>query len=180
MDRCLHCDTALEVIKDKTYHYAESGLDFVYLSGVLQYKCPKCGDKSVEIPRLNELHLLIGKELVCKKELLSGDEVRFLRKEIGMKGKDMAAALSIEPETYSRWENGKRSVASCHDKGLRMMYVMSASEKFGKVLFQGSRSILSGIAIGKAITPRKRMKISSSEWLQQLDEPIFGEACCPA
>jgi putative zinc finger/helix-turn-helix YgiT family protein len=178
MEKCLHCDTALEVIKDRAYRYRESGLDFVYLSGVLQYRCPKCGETSVEIPRVNDLHLLIGKALVCKKGLLAGDEVKFLRKEIGMKGKEIAAALSIEPETYSRWENGKRGVAPCHDKSLRMMYVMSASEKFGKVLSRDSISILSTIAIDKApIKTRGKIKISSVEWLHGLNEPIFGEAC---
>jgi putative zinc finger/helix-turn-helix YgiT family protein len=179
MEKCLHCNTALEVIKDKSYHYKESGLDFVYLVGVLQYRCPKCGEMSVEIPRINDLHLLIGKALICRKGLLAGDEVRFLRKEIGMKGKELAAALSMEPETYSRWENGKRPVKACHDKSLRMIYVMNASEIFGKVLSSGSRWLLPEIAIDKATRKtRERVNISSVEWLGGLQEPIFGEACC--
>jgi len=180
MDRCYECDNILKVIKDRPYHYKESGLDYVWLIGILQYKCEKCNETFVEIPRINELHLLIGSTLVCKKELLSGPEVRFLRKEIGMKSKDMASALSLVPETYSRWENGKQEVAACHDKALRMMYVVNASESAGKVLSQGFLSLLLGIALKKPPRKKKPIQFSPSEWLNKLDEPLFGGEFCSA
>ena len=176
-EKCYECEGALETIKDRPYHYTESGLNYIWLIGVIQYKCKKCEEKFIEIPRINELHLLIGKTIVCKKELLSASEVRFLRKEIGMKSKDMAAALSIEAETYSRWENGKQSVASCHDKSLRMMYVMNASEKTGKVLFHDSQFALHDIA-KTAAKKSKKIQFTPSEWMNRLDEPIFGMGVC--
>lgn len=179
MGKCFKCSGDLEAIKDRSYHYTESGLDYIWLIGVIQYKCKKCEEMFVEIPRINELHLLIGKNVICKKELLAGPEVKFLRKEIGMKSKDMAAALSIEAETYSRWETGKQQVASCHDKSLRMIYVMNASEKTGKVLFHDSRLVFRDIA---KTAPKKSKKIqfTPSEWMHRLDEPIFGLGMCPA
>jgi len=180
MERCYGCDNVLDVIKDKPYNYKESGLDYVLLIGVLQYKCKGCGEHYVEIPRINELHLLIGKNIVCKKELLTGQEVRFLRKEISMKSKDMASALSMNPETYSRWENGKQEVASCHDKSLRMIYVLNASERTGKVLSLDSSLLLNGIAIKKAPKKNKKIKLTPAEWLNRLDEPIFGRELCMA
>lgn len=180
MDRCYECDNVLEVIKDRPYHYKESGLDNIWIIGLLQYKCGKCNETFVEIPRINELHLLIGKTLVCKKELLSGAEVKYLRKEIGMKSKDMASALSLVPETYSRWENGKQEVAPCHDKALRMMYVVNATENAGKVLSQGFLSVLHEIALKKAPKKKKQIQFSPSEWLNNLDEPLFGGELCPA
>jgi transcriptional regulator with XRE-family HTH domain len=177
MDTCYKCESKLEIVKDQPYHYTESGLDNVWLIGILQYKCKKCVEVFIEIPKINDLHLIIGKNLVCQKDLLRGSEVRFLRKEIGMKGKDMAAALSMEPETYSRWENGKQDIASCPDKTLRMIYVMSASEKTGKILFSDSRFILNNIAITKAPKKSKKIQFSPVEWLNRSDEPIFGSAC---
>ena len=180
MERCYKCDGIVERIKDRPYHYKESGLEHVWLTGISQYKCKKCGEMSVEISRINELHLLIGKNIICRKELLTGPEVRFLRKEIGMKSKDMAAALSIEPETYSRWENGKRPIAACYDKSLRMIYVMNASENMGKVLFKDSLSILHDIAAKKAPKKSKKVQFRPSEWINRLDKPIFGGRVCTA
>lgn len=180
MDRCYECDEVLEVIKDRPYQYKESGLDNIWIIGLLQYKCGKCDETFVEIPRINELHLLIGKTLVCKKEQLSGPEVKFLRKEIGMKSKDMASALSMVPETYSRWENGKQEVAPCHDKALRMMYVVNACENTGKVLSHGFLSVLLEIALKRAPKKNKQIQLSPSEWLNKLDEPLFGKEFCPA
>lgn len=178
MEKCDNCGSVLEIIKDRPYHYIESGLSYIWLIGIIQYKCKKCDEMSVEIPRISELHLLIGKNIVCKKELLTGEEVRFLRKEISMKSKDMAAALSIGPETYSRWENSKQEVAACHDKALRMMYVMNASEKRGKVLSSDFQSILNDIASKKAPKKMKKIQLSPAEWLNRLNEPIFGREVC--
>ena len=180
MERCPKCDNILGTLKNRPYHYKESGLDNVWLVGISQYKCEKCGEIYIEIPHVNELHLLIGKNIVCKKELLTGPEVKFLRKEIGMKSKDMAAALSMEPETYSRWENGKQIIAAPHDKNLRMLYVMNASETKGKVLFQNSRSMLHDIAAKKAPKKSKKIQFKLSEWMNRLDEPIFGVQTCSA
>ena len=179
MEKCYICDGNIGVIKDEPYHYAESGIDNVWLIGVLQYKCKKCNETYVEIPHINELHLLIGKNIVCKKAQLTGLEVKFLRKEIGIKSKEMAAALSIAPETYSRWENGKQAMAACHDKSLRMMYVMNASEKFGKVLSEDFQSMLPNIAIKKAPQKRRKTQFASPEWItNMLDEPIFSNLAC--
>ncbi len=180
MEKCPKCDKVLEPINNRPYHYKESGLDYVWLVGIFKNRCGKCGEIYIEIPHINDLHLLIGKNIVCKKELLTGPEVRFLRKEIGMKSKDMAAALSIEPETYSRWENGKQTIAAPHDKNLRMLYVMNASENMGKVLSRNSRSILHDIAAKKAPKKSKKVEFKLSEWLNRLDEPIFGIQTCNA
>ena len=177
---CYECNRAMKTIKDQPYHYTESGVDYIWLIGILQFKCKKCDETYVEIPCINELHLLIGKNIVCKKELIVGSEVKFLRKEIGLKSKDMAEALSIKPETYSRWENGKQSLAAYHDKALRMIYIMNASEKFGKVLSQDFQSILQDIAVKKAPKKRKKIQFTPSEWITNLlDSPIFNAQMCP-
>jgi putative transcriptional regulator len=180
MEKCNECNNTLGIIKGRPYHYKESGLDHVWLIGIPQYKCKNCGEHYVEIPRINDLHLLIGEKIVCKKGLLTGQEVRFLRKEIGMKSKEMAAALSIKAETYSRWENSRRKVESCHDKALRMMYVMSASELTGKVLSRDSHSILNAIAVKEAPRKIKKLEFKPEEWLNRLYEPIFGLESCVA
>ena len=49
MKKCWVCEKDLEVIKDKPYHYKESGSDNVYLHGIIQYKCSGCGEEAPEI-----------------------------------------------------------------------------------------------------------------------------------
>lgn len=175
MDTCWKCENKLEVIKDKPYHYTECGLNNIYLQGILQYKCPKCRESGAEIPHIKDLHLLIGKDIVCKSEFLSGDEVRFLRKELGLKSKDLAVTLSLEKETYSRWENSKQQVSPALDRYLRLIYILNASEKEGKVLHKNIREMLNRVAVSPPSS--KKMEISPSEWLGGLETPLFNEHC---
>lgn len=100
MKKCWVCGKDLEVIKDKPYHYKESGLDNVYLHGIIQYKCSGCGEEAAEIPNIEDLHLLIGKSIICNNEHLSAREVVYLKKELGLKSKDMAELLSVTPQEY--------------------------------------------------------------------------------
>jgi transcriptional regulator with XRE-family HTH domain len=56
---------------------------------------------------VGELHRAIANALAKKPFPLSGEEIRFLRKNIGIPAKKLAAVLGIAPETLSRIENGK-------------------------------------------------------------------------
>ena len=147
---CFHCGGELLVIKNKPYHYTESGLDIV-LYGVNQYKCKACGETFVSIPKIEELHLLIGQKLCCKKGLLTGKEIRFLRKELRMKAKEMAQALGVTPPTISRWENDKEPIGETHDRLMRSLYMLYASEQTDKVLHRDVTHIFSTL-------PTKRKK----------------------
>ena len=108
------CDICQSVMRERMatlarpYHYDLSGLDDVYLVGVLVRECPKGHGDAPVIPRIEELHNHIAKWLVQKGGLLHGKEIRFLRKMIGFAGKKFAALLGVSPEHLSRVENGKR------------------------------------------------------------------------
>jgi transcriptional regulator with XRE-family HTH domain len=89
------------------YHYRISGLENVYLAGITVYLCGKCGCESPVVPRIQELHGLIARELTRKRSRLSGRELRFLRTNAGFPARQFAALLGITPEHLSRIENGK-------------------------------------------------------------------------
>ena len=175
MEKCLKCEGKMEIIRDEIYHYTESGLDNVYLHGIVQYRCESCGEMAAEIPKIKALHRVIARDIICKREALSGDEVRFLRKEIAMKSKDMAETLAILPETYSRWENGKQSVGPSYDRQLRLIYILNASEEDGKVIHKNIRKMLSKMAV----LPQSSTKIdiAPQEWMLDANEPAFSDAC---
>jgi DNA-binding transcriptional regulator YiaG len=70
---------------------------------------------------MEKLHLLLGRELCCKKDLLTGQEAKFIRKELHMKSKEMAQALGVTASTVSRWENDKEPIGETHDRLLRSL-----------------------------------------------------------
>jgi|SRR5579862_4022207 len=94
---------------DSPYPYTMSGLKSVFLVNIPIKKCsnPACSAESVVIPRIAALHRSITEFLLQKPFLLSGNEIRFLRKEAGIAGKSLAAKLDVTPEYLSRVENGK-------------------------------------------------------------------------
>lgn len=129
MDKCYMCGGSLELIKDKPYQYTESGLDVVLL-GVTQYRCSSCGEDYAEIPSPERLNKAIGRH-VCKykKALLLPNEIKFLRKELNLKAKDLATSLGVDVSTVSRWENGKKNIGESADRLLRALYLGCVEEQ---------------------------------------------------
>ncbi|MFH1079381.1 MAG: type II TA system antitoxin MqsA family protein [Pseudomonadota bacterium] len=179
MDQCWKCGHEMTLIKSEPYHYSESGLDNVFLYGIAQSRCTECAEEIVTIPNIKGLHLAIGRNLVCKEEMLTGDEARFLRKELKLKSKDMAATLSMKPETYSRWENEKQSVSPTCDKQLRLVYILNVTEEEGRVLHKNIRGMMTAMAI-RPVTEPNRIEISAADWLVPMMPPIFGVELCKA
>ena len=68
--KCPSCKQMRQTQKGD-YHYTESGLANIWLSGVEVFECD-CGEKFAIIPCLDDLHKLIGKSLIVKDDQLSG------------------------------------------------------------------------------------------------------------
>lgn len=103
------------------YHYTESGLQNVWLLDVEIFDCD-CGENFAFIPCVQELHNLIAEILLKKEDQLSGREIRFLRKHMGMKSKDFAKELGVKPVTVSRWESGDYPPSESFDRFIRLFY----------------------------------------------------------
>lgn len=163
MEQCYACGNTLEVIKDKPYEYTECGLN-VLLLGITQYSCASCGEEYVALPVPDKLHRVIGLEL-CRhrKALLLPEEIRFLRKELGLKAKDLAASLGVNDATVSRWENGKQQIGEGSDRLLRALYLSCAEET------QDRRSVLALLQgfpqQRKAIRERRSISLNPQDWL---------------
>ncbi|MBI4800211.1 MAG: helix-turn-helix domain-containing protein [Desulfarculus sp.] len=118
--RCPSCSTEM-TCRLGEHQYSESGLRGVYLSDVELWECP-CGERAVGIPAVPELHRLLGQELVRKRSLLDGAEIRFLRKNLGLAAKDFADLLGVDKATVSRWENDKQGPDRSTDRLIRLVY----------------------------------------------------------
>lgn len=120
---CVECDNPQALSGRKVAHkYKESGLDYITLIGVAEYKCPKCGAVYFEIPKVKQLNALIADMLLKKKGVLSGAEIRYLRKQLGHSTAQFGRLISYDPKTLSRIENGHQNISSTFDRLVRMAY----------------------------------------------------------
>ena len=117
---CPNCQRNHET-KIGEYHYTESGLPNVWLLGVEVFEC-ECGEGFAFIPCIQELHKLISHDLLTQENSLSGPEIRFLRKTMGLKAKDFAVLLGVKNVTISRWERNEVSPPDTIDRLIRLFY----------------------------------------------------------
>lgn len=93
------------------YHYTESGLRNVWLANGYTERIIH-GEKAVSITDADQLHDAIGRALT-RKPHLTGAELRFLRKELGLSQARIAQLVGTSEQTVSLWERkGKIPVAS--------------------------------------------------------------------
>ncbi|MBU1155239.1 MAG: helix-turn-helix domain-containing protein [Proteobacteria bacterium] len=118
---CLSCNKDMTCGQTK-YHYTESGLNSVFISGVEVCSC-LCGEKYVSLPGLSKLHRAIAEKLIHKPSILVAEEIRFLRKSMHLSGKELASVLRVSNETVSRWENNTISIGDGKDLRLRLTYL---------------------------------------------------------
>ncbi|VEN73340.1 conserved hypothetical protein [Candidatus Desulfarcum epimagneticum] len=175
MKKCCLCGVDTEIVENEPYHYDESGLD-VALFGITQYRCPDCGESYAAIPGLRKLNRFIGLH-ICKdrKALLKPDEIRFLRKDLGLKSKELARVLGVSPSTLSRWENGKKEIGEAYDRLLRSIYISSAFERSDLLICDGLINLFKEIpAKRNKITQPNAISLTPSEWLNNADEACFA------
>lgn len=127
---CTSCDYE-KALKGQlvTKKFEESGLDNITLKGVQEFRCPHCGETYLNYGNLEELHQLIAHCLVRKKSVLTGKEVRFLRKHMGYSSTVLAQLVGQELETISRIENGKAKVVPLFDHYIRALVTQKTKDR---------------------------------------------------
>ena len=91
----------------------------VVLKNIEVIKCSHCGNEDPIIHRMADLMKQIAQALVEKPYALTGAEIRFLRKYLGMNGADFASLLHSDKTVLSRWENDQVDVGSKSDLLIR-------------------------------------------------------------
>lgn len=162
--------TRKEYIASETqpYHFLESGLSNIYLVGI---RCVVDGSGRVipEIPAIKQLTQLIARDLISKPTSLKGDEIRYLRKRLGKKQTDFARDIGITPETLSRAEHERQSLAESTDKLIRLYYSFSATDDdhLSELRSQIER-VLTEWHEGNSPPKKKVAKVTNDEWQLQL------------
>lgn len=106
---------------NKDYSFIESGLNNVILKNIEVLVCDCCHTETPRLPRLNELMRTIARAVIAKPYALEGEDVRFLRKFLGLTSEAFAAILDIDKAHLSRVENGTTPVSSMIDRLVRLV-----------------------------------------------------------
>jgi len=94
--------------------------DITLINSVKEVWCVECQKKlSTTIPELEGLLQAVAWSRAFTSRKLSGEEVRFLRKAVGMKAKAFAEKIEMSPENLSRVENGQKPLGPGSEKLLR-------------------------------------------------------------
>ena len=104
------------------YHYTESGLDNVWLEGgVTFYDTPH--GKGVSIRDTEGLHKAIGQWLISTPKPLCGAELRFIRLEMELTQKHLAAVVGTTEQSLRLWEKQrKKAIPGPADRLLRGLF----------------------------------------------------------
>lgn len=104
------------------YHYTESGLDNVFIEGV-EIGPDHAGDNSITIPAIGHLHKVISEGIVTHKAKMTGQELRFLRSEMGLTQAHLANVLKVTLLTVSRWERDNPQIQDVPEMLVRLLAV---------------------------------------------------------
>ncbi len=119
-------------MKNSLYHYFECGLNTVYLLNGFNTIETSQG-KATSIHDMDGLHKAIGMFLIFHQKNLSGDEIRFLRKEMLMSQRILSNLLGVSEQEIRRWENGKIKIPKPSESLLRLLYREHVDDKSGEI-----------------------------------------------
>lgn len=126
--RCDFCAKETQVKKVQKYRYVDSELENVFLDNIEIRFCSNCALESPIVPKILKLHNTIASAVVCKKALLNGAEIQFLRKNLRFRSQNWAKLLRTDKSVYSRWE-GSQKISPQSDLLIRLLYLRLLEEE---------------------------------------------------
>ena len=103
-------------------HYRECGLDDVYLvSGYEIVKTPY--GKGVAVKNVDGLLRAIGRQLATEKKVLTGKELRFLRKQMDLTQAELGHFVDLSSQQVARWEKGEYEIPGAAETLVRQLFI---------------------------------------------------------
>lgn len=154
---CADCGGAVRVERG-SYRFRESGLDNVVLKGIETVRCLDCGSEEPIIPNMDGLFRVLALAIVCSKSPLTGKEVRYLRKYLGMNGEQFARKIHSDKTTLSKWENDAASMGPKTD-----LLIRAVALTLGRGLIEEAQKVVNGFdQINETATaPPPRIEVDS-------------------
>jgi putative zinc finger/helix-turn-helix YgiT family protein len=117
---CTECGAELE-FEIQNCPYPESGLSNVVLYGVEVADCPACRNREIRVPHVARIHQAIAQAIANSPSPLTGEQVRFLRKHLGLTGEELGRFLHTDKTKISKWERGEDPVGAASDRLIRLL-----------------------------------------------------------
>jgi putative zinc finger/helix-turn-helix YgiT family protein len=152
----MKCDVCrkgeIRIKRQQTYHYQECGLDNVYLTNTDLRVCDACGTKVPRLQKMPELHATIARAVAMQPCPLRGQDVRFLRKQLGYSAKQWATLLRTDASTLSRCENNQQKFGTQSDSLIRLLYFRIRDEKEGTLSKERVVTAAAAVSAGSFLT----------------------------
>lgn len=136
----------IKIKRQQAYRYKECGLDNVYLLNIEFRVCDSCGIKVPRLTRMLELHATIARAVALQPCPLRGQDIRFLRKQLGFSAKEWATFLRTDASTLSRWENDQQEIGTQSDSLIRLLYFRIRDEKEGALTKEAVASATAAVS----------------------------------
>jgi putative zinc finger/helix-turn-helix YgiT family protein len=118
-DACPACGAAMKERRG-TLKLPVNGEE-IAVPGASHRRCPSCGETVLGLDQARRLHEAAHALYRQKHGLLSADEIRALREQLGVTQNALAALLRLGSNTLSRWESGRNVQTASMDVLLRML-----------------------------------------------------------
>jgi len=158
MRKCRECGGAEMRSEKREHRYIESGLENVWIEGLTFHVCP-AGHELMSIPALAKLHRAIALALVSADRRFSGDEVRYMRKYLGLSNQDFARIMGVSEGQASRWATGAVDIGGSAENLLRVLVRRGVKPDGYPV---DDVEYLKGLA--PVADPAIRLRRSSTDW----------------
>lgn len=103
------------------FRYTDAGLYNVLVVQPEPFATDDHGERTFTIRNLPGLHRAIAVAIIGKNSLISGNEIRFLRTEMGLTQAELGRILHRENLTISRWERGTHDIDEMADILVRLL-----------------------------------------------------------
>lgn len=123
MTSCPRCGSTDVTTSRASRPYTQAGLHRVVLADIETRVCASCGSEAVVIPDIAGLHRTIARALVLKLGRLAGEEIRFLRKYLGLSSGTFADLVGTEDDVVLAWEGSTKKLPMRTDVALRALIV---------------------------------------------------------
>lgn len=164
--KCPHCGGSTRSRIVEAYPYTESGLDRVTIRNLEERCCSTCNEQAIVVPKVTGLHRAIGVALATKPTLLTGKEIGFIRRLLGLSEAELALRIYASPQDVECWEREDIPSWAATDRLIRALFILKGKfEGFWTAMtYEQVDEMLANVSAQRAPQSRLEARLESETW----------------